>query len=213
MRKFTLFFIALFSFVFCISSCNSCKKDKAEQDDVKVTDTLNVENAVSVDREHMYLTYGENYRWFETCIVLKDFLDADSCDGSITGLSNVFEILREKDTGYDVMCVLTTHTPDTTVLEEKQAFWVGDFPLNDEQIKVTFKEAFDKVMATNSPKPHSRQCVLRREVGPVPNVNPQYIFGNVKAQLYVDAVTGDVTDKNPAFPEDKGFKMPLGEWP
>jgi hypothetical protein len=56
-------------------------------------------------------------------------------------------------------------------------------------------------MAANAPKPHSRQVVLRKEVGPN-SINPQYIFGNFQAQLYVDAVTGDVKTKNPAFPDN-----------
>jgi hypothetical protein len=51
--------------------------------------------------------------------------------------------------------------------------------------------------------------VLRKEVAPL-DCNPQYIFGNKRAQLYVDAVTGEVKDYNPAY---KGFTMPLGEWP
>ena len=82
--------------------------------------------------------------------------------------------------------------------------------MNNEAIKVSFKEAYNKIMATNYPKPHSRHVVLRKEIGPQ-DANPQYIFGNSQAQIYVDAVTGDVTDKNPAFPAD--LKMPLGEWP
>ena len=212
MKKFSLFFITLLSIVFCFSSCNSCKKDQ-KQDDVKPVATLDVENTVSVDREHMFLTYGEDYRWYETSIVLEEFLDADSTSANIASVTNVFQVLKNKEEkSNDIFVVMMTHTPDTAVVEEKTGFWVEDFPLNNEDIKVTFKDAYDKVMATNSPKPHSRHCVLRKQVGPVP-ANPQYIFGNNKAQLYVDAVTGDVSDKNPAWPEEKGFKMPLGEWP
>ncbi len=40
--------------------------------------------------------------------------------------------------------------------------------------------------------------------------NVQYIFGNSKVQLYVDAVAEDVSSDNPAFGE--GFGKPLGEW-
>ena len=161
----------------------------------------------------MFTTYNSDCRWYETCIVLKDFLDDENCDGTITGISNIFQVITEKDKGYDTNVVMITHTPDTTATDVKHGFWVEDFPLNDEEIKITFKDAYDKVMATNSPKPHSKHVVLRKEVGPVAT-NVQYIFGNNKAQLYVDAVTGTVSDKNPVFPTNgEGYKMPLGEWP
>lgn len=83
--------------------------------------------------------------------------------------------------------------------------------MNDELIKLTYKDAFDRVMATNCPKPHSQHVVLRKELGPKV-ANPQYIFGNSSAQLYVDAVTGEVRDTNPVF-EGLNLGTPLGEWP
>ena len=82
--------------------------------------------------------------------------------------------------------------------------------MDKEPIKITFAEALEKLNQVNFPKPHSRYCVLRKEVGPK-DANVQYIFGNSKAQLYVDAVTGEVTDLNPVFGGDLG--KPLGEWP
>jgi hypothetical protein len=85
-----------------------------------------------------------------------------------------------------------------------------DSPLDKEPVKVTFAEALEKLNQVNFPKPHSRYCVLRKEVGPK-DANVQYIFGNSHAQLYVDAVTGEVTDHNPVFGGDLG--KPLGEWP
>ena len=53
---------------------------------------------------------------------------------------------------------------------------------------------------------------LGNPIGPV-TINAQYIFGNLESQIWVDAVTGDVKNSNPAFPDSLGFKMPLGEWP
>lgn len=203
-------------FALSFSSCNKCKSDNAGPKDTTTvavdTAAMVLENVISTDKEYMFANYNGDYRWFESCIVLKDFLDGE-CDGTITGISNVFQVVENMDEkGADVFVVLAAHTPDTTAIEVKHGFWVEDYPLNDEQIKVTFKEAFDKINQVNFPKPHSRQVVLRKAVGPV-DANPQYIFGNTRAQLYVDAVTGDVSDKNPWFPEEKGFKMPLGEWP
>ena len=204
--------------VLCMSlvSCNSCKSEKADNatnDTVEAVvnndSALVVENVVGLDKQYMFNTYGKDYRWYETCIVLKDFLDKEN-DGTITGVSNIFQVVWEKGNGADVNVVMITHVGDSTQVDVKQGFWVEDYPMNDETIKVSFKDAYDKVMAVNLPKPHSRHVVLRKEVGPI-DANPQYIFGNSQAQIYVDAVTGAVTDKNPAFPAD--LKMPLGEWP
>ena len=200
----------------CFSSCSSCKKNAASEVsvDTTVVDTANlvVENVISTNRQYMYTTYDDTYRWFETCVVLKDFLDDENCDGTVTGVSNVFQVVEEFEKGADTYVILCSTTVDTTAVDVKHGFWIEDHPLNEEAIKVTFAQAFKNIMKTNSPKPHSRQCVLRKEVGPV-DANPQYIFGNSHAQLYVDAVTGEVSDKNPCYPENKGFKMPLGEWP
>ena len=186
-----ILFILLCS-VMLFASCSSCHKKKDN-----VSTELNVENIVSADKEYMLSNYGE-YTWFETCIVLQDFLD-EECDGTISGISNVFQVIKEKDKGYDTQVVLVVHAADTMSVDIKHGFWVEDNPLNNDSI-ISFKEAFDKLMAVNLPKPHSQQVVLRKEVGPV-KCNPQYIFGNKKSQIYVDAVTGEVSDKNPAFPE------------
>lgn len=220
----SLLFALILGTTITFSSCNGCSKAAPDTEATEQVDSLDsiandsvaeavfsVENVLSTDKEYMFMNYGGDYRWFETCIVLQDFLD-EECDGTVTGISNVFQVVEEKDKGADTFVVLAAHTPDTTAYEVKHGFWVEDFPMNDDSIKVTFAQAFEKINQVNLPKPHSRQVVLRKQVGPVA-ANPQYIFGNVRAQIYVDAVTGDVTDKNPCFPEEDGFKMPLGEWP
>ena len=212
--KKVFFTCIMFYLAFVLASCNGCKNKNVEpkQDDMNVSAELVVENLVSMDRQDMFANYSQNYRWFETCILLEKFLDEEDCDGTVAGVSNIFQAVEEKGTGADVFVVMFSHTPDTSSVEVAHSFWVEDEPMNDEVIKLTFKDAFDRVMQTNSPKPHSRHVVLRKELGPI-DANPQYIFGNQQAQLYVDAVTGEVRDTNPVYPAEAGFKMPLGEWP
>ena len=186
----------------------SCENKKTPE--VVTKADLNVEKVISVDREYMYLNYGEGYRWFESCILLKDYLD-EECDGTIAGISNVFQAITDMDSkSADVFVVLAAHTPDTTAYEVKHGFWIEDMPLNEAEISLTFKDAFEKINHVNLPKPHSKNCVLRKPVGPK-DCNAQYVFGNTQATLWVDAVTGEVKESCPAFPEE--LKMPLGEWP
>jgi len=172
-----------------------------------------VERVIAVDRQDMYMNTRENtqnYRWYETGVQLKDFLDEEN-DGSIDMVVNVFQAIEGDTLSFDTYVVKYQHFADgTTAKDAVHGFWIEDFPLNDEAIKITFEQAYERVMAVNMPKPHSRQVVLRKQVGPI-DANPQWIFGNLKSQIYVDAVTGEVSAKNPAFPVQLG--MPLGEWP
>lgn len=192
-----------------VSSC-TCTQQKESNFDSSVTELV-VENTVSTDRQDVYLNHGEEYRWYETGVQLANFLDEEN-DGTIELVVNVFQVIEQHDsTSFDTFVFKYQHTLEGTTSESIHGFWIEDYPLNDEVIKVSFKEAFEKIQEVNYPKPHTRQVVLRKQVGPV-DANPQWIFGNLHSQLYVDAVTGEVSPTNPAF---KGLNLgtPLGEWP
>ena len=188
-----------------LNSCNSCSVNE-------VTGTpVTVENLISLDRQSMFTKYAEDYRWFETGIQLKDWLDEEN-DGAIDLVVNVFQAVEERDSGsFDTFVVKFQHIDGETYEEAVHGFWIEDFPLENEAIVVSFEEAYDKIMAVNLPKPHTRQVVLRKQIGPNP-CNPQWIFGNLHSQIYVDATTGEVRDYNPAF-EGVNLGTPLGEWP
>lgn len=204
MKKFMLLMAIVCGMAFVSCTGYADKKvvgNDSITNDSTVVDSVNyVENAIAMDKENMYLTYGKDYKWFETCIVLNEYLDSENTNDSVIGISNIFQVLEQKDSkSFDVHVIMYTHVGDSTQVDVKHDFWIEDMPMNNDSIKVSFKEAYAKMMAANLPKPHSRQCVLRKEVGPK-DCNPQYIFGNSEAQIYVDAVTGNVTDVNPAFP-------------
>ena len=200
-----------------LTACSGCGSKKAESgvnDSAKVAaqaGNLDVDHVIATDRQAMFAKHGSgDYRWYETQITFKDYLDEEGSD-EVEEIVNVFQVIDQHGKSADVTVWFFTHTPDTTIVTSNAGFWLEDLPLNDEAIKIGFAKAYERVMAVNYPKPHSRHCVLRKEVGPK-DANPQYIFGNIKAQLYVDAVTGDVTDKSPSF-NAGGFGKPLGEWP
>lgn len=196
-----------------ISSC-ACNQQKEEETPIfdGPEATLVVENTIATDRETMFLKSGEDYRWFETGVVLVDWLDEEN-DGTIEMVVNVFQSVEERESGsFDTIVYKFQHFADGNFVEDfVHGFWIEDYPMNDEEIKVNFAQAYEKVMEVNLPKPHSRQVVLRKQIGPKP-CNPQWIFGNQRAQIYVDAVTGDVTNENPAF-GGLNLGTPLGEWP
>lgn len=209
MKKFIVL-IASVLFAIGLSSCSSCSSSAPKLGAADAP--LSVEHVIAADRETMYLRAGGDYRWYETGIQLKNFLDEEN-DGSIEMIVNVFQVMEKfSETSFDTFVFKFQHFADGTVAEDSvHGFWVEDYPLNEETIKVTFKEALEKLNEVNYPKPHSRQVVLRKEVGPV-DANPQWIFGNMHYCLFVDAVTGAVTDKDPAF-GGLNLGTPLGEWP
>lgn len=220
MKKILFSLFISMMFMIGMNSCTGCNKTQEVNnvDTVEVVTepaVLNVENLISMDRQAMYNKVGGDYRWYETCMKLNDFLDEEN-DGSLAEVVNVFQAVIDRGQGYDTKVYKFQHFADGTYAEDSViGFWIEDFPMNEEAIQVTYDEAYDNLMAVNIPKPHSRYVTLRKQVGPV-EANPQYIFGNLRETVFVDAVTGEVFDYNPAFgkPEDgKGFKMPLGEWP
>lgn len=200
------------SFIAC-TGCNSSKEDIKLQDSAVTTAVLDVEHSIALDRQTMYVNYKDNYRWYETEILLPEFMDLDSTTSNPEMIVNVLQSIVEEGNGADVWVHKFQHFKDGTVVHDSiQGFWIENYALNDEVIRLKYTEAWDKMMAVNYPKPHSRYVTLRNPIGPVA-VNTQWIFGNIHEQIWIDAVTGDAKNSNPAFPKEKGFKMPLGEWP
>lgn len=192
-----LVFLALMSLVmFC--SCNSCgNKEK----NTIIGDTLCVEASIKADLEAMLKKDKKAFDWFETSLLLNDYLD-EECDGSYIKIMNVFQAIGKED--LDPKVYQLQHFVDGRILEDSiNGFWIEDFPLVDSLIKVPYDSAFNLVMQVNLPKPHSKNVVLRNPIGPNP-CNPQWVFGNVQSQIWVDATTGDIRESNPAFPD--GYK-------
>lgn len=177
-----------------IVGLTSCKKEKKP-----VVKELTVENVISTDREYMALHYGGSYQFYESCIILKGYLDEEN-DGAIAGISNVFQY---EDFDGEPFVVTLAHTScGNDSIDAKPGFWIEDFQLNEDAINITYKEAYAKAMEANYPKPHSKNCILRKPMGPK-DCNAQWVFGNIEAQIWVDAVTGDVRDSNPAFEKEE----------
>jgi hypothetical protein len=219
MKKF-LGFLMLMCMSLIMVSCNGCSQpqdkpsvDSALIDTISIKNAIDVDHAIATDRQAMYMKFKDNYRWYETCIRLPYFLDSDSVTSDPEILVNVFQSIEEFDNGADTYVWKFQHFPDGTVsVDSIHGFWIEDCPLNDEAIKLNYNAAFERMLEVNLPKPHSKNVILRNPIGPV-GVNAQWVFGNISEQIWVDAITGDAKSSNPAFPEEKGFKMPLGEWP
>ena len=189
--KKVIYFLTALAVVAGLASCKCTR----EQEPV----VLNPEATISVDREKM-AEADSTYKWFETRAEYDNFFDADTTL-TLTKVESLFQVAVEDSLGiktfvYDFVHELGVEDADPEIIE---AFVLDDMPLNTVEVALTFDEALERMMEANLPKPHSTKAVLRRELGPKAGVNAQYIFGNTEAQVFVDAVTGDVTDKNPVF--------------
>lgn len=201
MRKFYVMLFVAFISIVSFSSCNKCSNNKPQE--AELVDSivgLNVENVTNTNRQQMFTTYGEDYTWFETCVVLKDYIDSEDCNGAVESITNIFQVVTNKEVGHDTHVIIYNTTFNSTTVDDKHGFWLEDLPLNNEKLVLTFADAYEKLMEANVVKPHSKQVVLRTELGPV-KANAQWIFGNNDAHVYVDAITGDVSTTSPAYPK------------
>jgi len=107
MKKLSLFMMSLiFSLAFGLSSCTGCGNNEADQiqkdstevvlkDSAVATVALNVEAAIAMDRQAMYLAHGGDYRWYETEILLPEFMDGDNATSDPVMIVNILEIRLE----------------------------------------------------------------------------------------------------------------------
>lgn len=189
MRKLIYFLFA----ILLLNSCSSCNDIKRE---------VIVENTVQADITDMKSMYKDSqFVWLETLVLLNHYLDEEN-DGTFKEVTNVFQAVEKG--GKDSKVYKYQHYSDGINFKGYvEGFWIEDFPLVDSLVKVPYDSAYSIVMKVNLPKPHSKQVCLRKPIGPNP-CNPQWIFGNIHSQIWIDAITGEVKESNPAFPD--GFK-------
>ena len=193
MKKTILFLMSLF----LLCSCNSCKNEK----EITPAKPTSVENIIAMDKTAMNLI-SKDYRWYETMILLDNYLDEDSVS-KIAEIVNVFQVVKNiTEKSFDTKVYKFQHFADGTCLKDSvDGFWIEDCPLIDSVKMITYEEAFNKMLEVNYPKPHSRHVCLRSPVGPR-DCNPQWVFGNIESQIWIDAVTGEAKNSNPAFPDE-----------
>jgi hypothetical protein len=210
MKKLLLILTLMFALVSCQCSGNG----EPTLNDNEKLGGIQVENIIKTDFETMLAKYGDaDFRWYECDILLNDFLDEEN-DGTIAELVNIYQTVINKDsTSFDTQVYKVQHFPNGKVFTDSiRGFWIENYPIHLDELKVTYDSAYALVMAVNLPKPHSQHVTLRNPIGPK-GINPQWIFGNTHSQIWVDATTGEIHESNPAFPDDYLTRGPLGEWP
>lgn len=181
--------IYLFSMLVLLCACHHKQQPKNVEPIDKV---VVVDECINADNADMSAKY-EKYTWYETQVVLNNYLDSEYA--GVETVTDVFQVLEEDG---DPLVIHYIHDKVSTTINEVSGFWIEDFPL--EVIDVTFEQSLAFINEVNLPKPHSKQVCLRKPIGPN-DCNAQWVYGNIHSTLFVDAVTGKISETNPAFPQ------------
>lgn len=197
MKKLVFFLMAVMAI--CVASCHKSKK--SEPVTVR-TATQAVLDSLAVGMDSV----SADYRYFETTFELATRIDSlDSC--KVVKLQSIYQVvdtLKGKPSVW-VADFLTDSVKLTwTVLEG--AFWTEDVDLRHKDITLSLEDACDTLLKSNVVRPKSKFVVLRCPLGPI-DCDAQYIFGNDKSgTVFVNARTGAVSTKDPAFFPDSVAK-------
>ena len=165
---------------------------------------VGIEDIIKMDDKQMKDGFGQDYKYYESYVIYDKFFDSGE-DNKIVEMCSVFQVFdNEKESkSMDTRVMIFAHRPGSTFIDRKAGIFVENYNLCLDSIKVTFIQAYEKMMCSKLKKPRSKFCSLRRQYGEV-KANPQYVFGNASEQIYVDAITGEVSNENPVFPGKKG---------
>lgn len=195
MKKTIFMLIAAMVMTISMVSCSKCSH-KAEPKTVETTTT----KITKADKAHMD-SIDNGYQHFETMYVFEGNVDTLSTP-NIVEVQNVFQTINAetKEPTVYISNHFLTDDKDSVAWDVKVgAFWMEDLNLRIYNVCLSVEEAFAQLQKANIKRPQSKYCVLRAQLGPKV-CNAQYIFGNDKYGIvFVDAVNGKVTDKNPVF--------------
>lgn len=220
--------LAMVGMMVGVCSCNGCKSEQKgdgqeaqvyhDYDGVVQDFTAGVEHIQALHRQTMFSVLGvEKYEWRNSKIVFNDSITTETIDDlHVTDVNDVFYYWDEQK-GPQVQFINSNVKSGTQIPWPTNDVWIEDDDLSEAPIKLTPEQALMRLKEVNCPIPPAKSMSLRLPVGPVA-CNPQYVVGDVFDVIFIDAVTGEVSNWNPAFNPKKGVKggdfgKPLGEWP
>ena len=180
------------------AECNGKDYDGVIQDF-----TLGVEHITALHRQAMYgIAEGKPYRWYETQVKFNEQPTQNNLgDIHVTEVTNVFQTFDE-ERGPRCQFITSDVVKGMLIPAPIPDIWIEDRDLSEAAIKLTVEDVLDKLKTWNGIIPQSDGIVLRMPLGPL-SCNAQYVIGNVVTAIFIDAVTGDIREWCPAFPEPK----------
>lgn len=227
--KKSLFLCLLLAIVSIMATgCSGCQSENKEQpkesvnyhdyDGIVQDFTAGVSHIQALHRQTMYSTLGvQQFEWRNSKVIFNDTITYETIDDlHVTDINDVF-FYWDSVKGPQVQRINSNVKYGVQIPWPINDVWIEDDDLSEVPIKLTAEQALQRLKEVNCPIPPARSMSLRLPIGPVA-CNPQYVIGDVYDVLFIDAVTGEVSNWNPAFNPQKGVKggdfgKPLGEWP
>lgn len=219
MKKSILFFSLLLSF-FCISlsSCTSCKNETLnvyhDYDGIVQDFTAGVSHIQAMHRQTMFqllkdiekqdsVKFEYGYEWRNSRVIFNDTITIDNIDQlHVTDINDRFCYWHPKK-GMQVQFIDVNVVKGTQIPWPINDVWIEDGNLSNKSIKLSAEDVLQRLKEWNGVLPTGCNFItLRLPVGPI-DCNPQWTFGDVFNILFIDAVTGEINDCNPAFSKEK----------
>ena len=205
--------VLLLAVMALVCSCNGCKGETPKIDDPVVVYhdydgvvqdfTAGVSHIQALHRQTMAsLTGGKEYQWRNSRVILNDTVTAENIDDlHIVEVNDVFYYwINNGDRKGPWVQYVNDHVKlGLQVPYPIHDAWMEDKDMSDKPIKLSAEEALMRLKEYNGILP--KDCnfiILRLPVGPK-DCNPQWVFGDVYDVLFIDAVTGEIRDYDPAF--------------
>ena len=215
MKKKTILSLALLLTIAVagLCSCNGCKNNGNvatapelpatasvyhDYDGVIQDFTAGTAKIQALHRQTMFSTLGiGEYEWRNSRIVFSETVTFDNIDD--LHVIDVIDVFCYWKDGMWVQYINSNVERGLQIPWPINDVWIEDANLSDKPVKLSAEDAIGRLKEWNGVLP--RDCnfiTLRLPVGPK-DCNPQWVFGDVYDVLFIDAVTGEVTDSNPAF--------------
>ena len=203
MKKTILFglLLAIVSIMAMGCSCESKNKKQEgnkDYDGVVVDFNNGVSHIVALHRQTMFrIAKGENYVWYETKVLFNDSITWDNIDSlHVTDVTDVFQTFNPS------LCqMISTNVEKGTIIPAPiPDIWIEDCAMNDLPINLWPADVLEKLKAWDGILPPAAGMTLRCPLGPKA-CNAQWVIGNIADVIFVDAVTGEISEWCPAFPQ------------
>ena len=151
------------------------------------------------DEGHTIALNGK-YQWRNSRVLLNDTVTAENIDDlHIVAVNDVF-FYWDSQKGPMVQYINSHVKYGVQIPYPINDVWIEDADMSEQPIKISAEQALSRLKEYNGILP--KDCnflTLRYPVGPK-DCNVQWVFGDVYDVLFIDAVTGEIRDYDPAFP-------------
>ena len=213
MKKIIFLMLALVTLGMTVGvvACAGCSKGETakiddpvvvyhDYDGVVQDFTAGVGHIQALHRQTMaWLTGGKEYQWRNSRVILNDTVTMDNIDDlHVVAVNDVF-FYWDSQKGPMVQYINSHVKYGVQIPYPINDIWIEDADMSEQPIKISAEEALMRLKEWNGILP--KDCnfiILRLPVGPK-DCNPQWTFGDVYDVLFIDAVTGEIRDYDPAF--------------